>query len=166
MTDSGQPPQAPESASEQLGRTRQRTHPHCIVCGPHNLAGLHLHFSVLPDGAVQAEFECQRLYEGYPDTLHGGVICSLLDGAMTNCLFAHGRTALTGEITVRFLHPVVTERHAIVRAWIEHSHRPLYHMAADLRQCDEVMATATAKFVEQLPADSWKARLRGRRSSS
>jgi acyl-coenzyme A thioesterase PaaI-like protein len=34
--------------------------------------------------------------------LHGGVISSILDGTMTNCLFAHGTVAVTAELRVRF----------------------------------------------------------------
>ena len=149
MSDFRTSVEASESTNEQLERIRQHIHPHCVVCGPDNLAGLHLNFVALPDGSVQADFDCRRLFEGYPNTLHGGVICSLLDGAMTNCLFAHGRAALTAEMNVRFKRPVATECAATVRAWVTASCHSLYYMAADLRQDGQVMTTATAKFMEQ-----------------
>lgn len=140
-------PSPPADARERMDRTREGRHPFCVVCGPGNLAGLHLRFFTRPNGGVQAVFGCKRQYQGYPNTLHGGIICALLDGAMTNCLFAHGRTALTAEMTVRFLRPVATERNVIVRAWIEHARHSLYHVAAELRQDGTVVATATAKFL-------------------
>ena len=149
MSDSETPIQAPEATAGQLEHIRRHIHPHCVVCGPDNLAGLHLNFVALPDGSVQADFDCRRLFEGYPNTLHGGVICSLLDGAMTNCLFAHGRAALTAEINVRFKRPVATERSATVRAWVTASCHPLHYVSADLRQDGEIMTIATAKFMEQ-----------------
>ena len=154
-----------ESTNEQLARIREHTHPHCVVCGSQNVAGLRLDFAPLPDGSVQAEFDCGRLFEGYPNTLHGGIICLLLDGAMTNCLFAQGRTALTGELCVRFHHPVATEHTASVSARIENSGHQIHYLAAELRQAGVVMATATAKFVEQPSAGSHKERLRNRRSA-
>jgi acyl-coenzyme A thioesterase PaaI-like protein len=157
---------ASESTNEQLARIREHIHPHCVVCGSQNLAGLRLNFDPLPDGSVQAEFDCGRLFEGYPNTLHGGIICLLLDGAMTNCLFAQGRTALTGELCVRFHHPVATERTVSVRARIEHSGHQLHYLAAELRQDGAVMATATAKFVEQPSTSPHQEHLRGRRSSA
>lgn len=166
MSDSCTPTEFPEPHADQLAHIRQRRHPHCILCGSENPAGLHLNFDPLPDGSVQAEFDCGRLFEGYPNTLHGGIICLLLDGAMTNCLFAQGRTALTGELCVRFHHPVATGRTVSVRARIENSGHQIHYLAAELRQAGVVMATATAKFVEQPSAGSHQEHLQGRRSSA
>jgi acyl-coenzyme A thioesterase PaaI-like protein len=98
---------------------------------------------------VQATFDCTKAYEGYSDVLHGGVVSALLDGAMTNCLFAHGHPGVTAEITVRFRHPVHTGKTATVRAWIERCARPLHVLGAELAQEGEVKATARGKFMEQ-----------------
>ena len=138
-------------ADERMHATQESIHSHCVVCGSRNSLGLHLQFSACPDGGVQAEFSCPRPYEGYPDTLHGGIICALLDGAMTNCLFALGRSALTAELRVRFLRPVAIGRRVTVRAWVENAHRPLFYLAAELRQDDEIVATGRAKFMERKP---------------
>ena len=139
---------------QELGRAslwalRRDSHPGCFVCGPANGCGLGLEFCLGPDGAVEASFACQGVFEGYPATLHGGIICTLLDGAMTNCLFAHGHAAVTAELRVRFRHPVITERPAKVRAWIASSLRPLHELAAELVQEQQVMATARGKFLEK-----------------
>jgi acyl-coenzyme A thioesterase PaaI-like protein len=136
--------------NQRLRRIRQEIHSQCVVCGKHNLRGLQLDFRVLMDGSVQADFECRGIFAGYPHTLHGGVICSLLDGAMTNCLFARGCVAVTAEIRVRFLCPVETERLATVRAWYKGACHQLHHLAANLQQDGQIMATATAKFLERV----------------
>jgi acyl-coenzyme A thioesterase PaaI-like protein len=81
--------------------------------------------------------------------LHGGVITSLLDGAMTNYMFAHGIPAITAELTVRFRHPVVTNQVAIVRARIERSSPPLHLLKAEVVQGEQLKATASGKFMEQ-----------------
>ena len=106
----------------------------------------------MPDGSVQADFPCADVLKGYLHTLHGGVIASLLDGAMTNCLFAHGCLAVTAELAVQFLKPVATDRKATVQAWLEDSMLCLHRLAAELRQDGEVMARATGKFAEQYAA--------------
>jgi len=111
--------------------------------------GLQLEFTVSEDGGVQAAFDCSKTFQGYGGLLHGGVISSLLDGAMTNCLFAHGQQGITGELKVRFRHPVVTDRPAIVRAWIERSIPPFHVLQAELIQDEWVKARATGKFVER-----------------
>jgi acyl-coenzyme A thioesterase PaaI-like protein len=128
---------------------RRHSHPDCFVCGPANGHGLGLEFHLGQDGVVEASFGCQAVFEGYPATLHGGIICALLDGAMTNCLFALGHAAVTAELKVRFRHPVITERPARVRAWIASSLRPLHELVAELVQDDQVMATARGKFLEK-----------------
>jgi uncharacterized protein (TIGR00369 family) len=119
------------------------------VCSPDHQAGLHLEFTLLEDGSVQATFDCREAFQGYPGLLHGGVISALLDGAMTNCLFAHGQQGMTGELKVRFRHPVVTDRPAIVRAWVDRSISPFHVVQAELIQDEWVTAKATGKFVER-----------------
>ena len=98
------------------------------------------------------EYDCDRAFEGYAGMLHGGVIASLLDGAMTNCMFANGIPAITAELTIRFRHPVVIGRTATVRAWIERSSPPLHRLRAEVVQDEQRKATAFGKFMER--ADS------------
>lgn len=127
---------------------RTQMHPRCVVCSPDHPSGLRLSFALAQDGSVEAVFAGGAAFEGCPGWLHGGVIASLLDGAMTNCLFAHGHAALTGELKVRFRHPVATDRAATVRAWIHKSCPPLHLTRAELRQDERVVAVASAKFME------------------
>lgn len=141
----------PEPIAFQRLRTQQ--HPHCVACSPDHPHGLRLAFAVAADGSVEARFTGGLDFEGYPGCLQGGVIAGLLDSAMTNCLFAHGCRAMTGELTVRFRHPAAADRVAIVRAWIQQPHPPLYLMRAELRQDARVVATASAKFMELPPSD-------------
>ena len=119
------------------------------MCGPGQGRGLRLQVVLLDDGSVQARFDCGEAFEGYPGLLHGGVISALLDGAMTNCLFAHGQHGITGELKVRFRHPVYTDRSAIVRAWVDRSIPPFRVLQAELIQDEWVKAKATGKFVER-----------------
>jgi acyl-coenzyme A thioesterase PaaI-like protein len=128
---------------------RREEHPNCVVCGKTLKYGLGLEFRTVEQGIVEATFACQRLLEGYPHVLHGGVICTVLDGAMTNCVFACGSAAMTGDLHVRFRKPVAASGMAIVRAWIEASSPPLYKLAARLVQDGEIKATAKARFVER-----------------
>jgi uncharacterized protein (TIGR00369 family) len=124
-------------------------HVNCIVCGRENPRGLHLQFSLASDGGVEASFDCQKVFEGYDNHLHGGVIAALLDGAMTNCLFAHGHLAVTAELTVRYRQPVAIGRPATVRAWIRQSSHGLHRMQAELQQENRLRVSAKATFLER-----------------
>ena len=135
----------------ELNSVREEVHANCVVCGLSHQHGVGLEFTLLKDGSVQAPFECGEVFEGYAETVHGGVIAAALDGAMTNGLFAQGRAGLTGELKVRYRHPVLTNHMAVVRGWIERSSPPLYLTCAELVQGGEVKVTATGKFIGRSP---------------
>ncbi len=133
---------------ESINHLRNTHHSQCIVCGDANGHGLHLEFSLCDDGSVEATFPCDLSYQGYDGILHGGIISCLLDGAMTNCLFSQGITATTGELVMRFHHPVVAGVPATINARVSKSRSPLHLLEAELIQNDRLMAHATAKFME------------------
>jgi len=96
-----------DSLLNALKRVSNGAHPNCVVCGPDKQFGLQLEFTVSEDGGVQAAFDCGKTFQRYPGLLHGGVISSLLDGAMTNCLFAHGRQGLGANLELSTVKPEI-----------------------------------------------------------
>ncbi len=58
----------------------------CFGCGQANPVGLHLEFLLAQDGAVVSFAVVPDSYEGPPGYLHGGIIATLLDEAMTRRL--------------------------------------------------------------------------------
>ena len=133
---------------ENLKSLQSRFHSACVVCGRKNPQGLKLPFRLCEDGSVKARFFCERLLQGYPGLMHGGVTAAILDGAMMNCLFAHGRIAVTGALTVRFLSPLAVKQAATVRARIKKSISAWHILESELLQGKRVIAKGTAKFME------------------
>jgi uncharacterized protein (TIGR00369 family) len=138
---------------EELRRLHAATHSHCVVCSADNAKGLQVDFQPLADGGVEGHFNCARVFEGYSHRIHGGVIAALLDGAMTNCLFAHGHVAVTAELNVRYRHPVMTDHPATVRAWIRESSRGLHRLRAEVLQDSQLLVIATATFLNATDRD-------------
>jgi uncharacterized protein (TIGR00369 family) len=136
------------SSQTRLKTARTQAHPFCLVCSQSNPLGLGLEFTAHDDGSVSAMFLGHSALEGFEGFLHGGMIASLLDGAMTNCLFAHGRVAMTGELKVRYRKPVVVGEEMTIRAWIKRSLSPLHLLEAELKQEGCIKAIASAKFME------------------
>ncbi len=130
-----------------LTHARDELYRHCIVTGSDNPRGLQLKFRPWGECGVEAEFDCRPDFQGYDGILHGGVICSLLDGAAVNCLFVHEVTAVTAALDVRFHKSVITGVPAIVRAWLVRSAHRLLFVAAEVSQDGRVKATAQAKFM-------------------
>lgn len=138
-----------ESPTAALQAFRRRAHGNCIVCGPDNDRGLKVRFVFVGDGSVEASFDCDGIFEGYPRKLHGGVISSLMDGAMVHAMFAREIPAITAEMTVRFRHPVATDTPAIIRARVGKSRPPLHFVEAELIQDGVTKVTARGKFVHE-----------------
>ena len=145
-------PTVPSQA--RLKTARAKAHPFCLVCSQSNLLGLRLEFAVHDDGSVSASFLGHSALEGFEGFLHGGMIASLLDGAMTNCLFARGQVAMTGQLTVRYRKPVVIGQEMLIRAWITRSQPPLHLLEAELKQGGCIKAIASAKFMERNERDN------------
>jgi len=126
---------------------RATLHPNCVVCSPDRLWGLALQFVAGADDTVVAEFELDQAVEGYVGWPHGGITASVLDGAMTNWLFAHGLTGVTAELKVRFRHPVILDEPATVTACLKSVSHPLYVLEAHIAQNGQLKARATGRFM-------------------
>lgn len=138
--------QAIEQRRNLLLKMRTRHHRNCPVCSELNPHGLKLVFRATARG-VEAETVLGEEKEGYCGHLHGGTVASMLDGAMTNCLFSYGVRAVTGELLVRLLHPLQADKMTIVRAQIERHLARLYVLSAEVLQESRVAAKGKAKFV-------------------
>jgi acyl-coenzyme A thioesterase PaaI-like protein len=128
---------------------RQRCHRGCLICRESSPAGLHVSFLVSAGGAVEGVVTCSDDKEGYAGHVHGGVLATLLDAAMTNCLFSHAVEAVTGELTVRLLLPVRTGVPIMARAWLDRNRSPLFYTASKLYQGGNTVAKAIGKFVQK-----------------
>lgn len=134
---------------ENISKMRNCIHPNCIVCSLANYKGLQIDYISSTHKEISATICCDQTYEGYPGILHGGIITAILDGAMTNCLFAYGKTAVTVEITTKFRLPVKTNSPATVTARLTRNAHPIYFLKAEIVQDGYVSAIATAKFYDQ-----------------
>ena len=142
-------PVAPDRAQIHLVNNQTEAHPFCFVCSSSNPMGLALHYAPLPDGSVSAKFLGHSALEGYSGLLHGGVIAAMLDGAMTNCLFAHGIRGLTAELKVRYHESVAASEEVFLQAWLDDDAHELFQLRAELKQGGAVKASATGKFMKQ-----------------
>jgi uncharacterized protein (TIGR00369 family) len=78
----------------------------CFGCGPANSTGMHLEFLIAPDGSVVCLPTVPETFEGRPGFLHGGIIATLLDEAMSKAVRALGRAAMTRKMEIDYLRPV------------------------------------------------------------
>ena len=129
---------------KQLPHTRS-----CFVCGEANPAGLKLRFET--DGrSVQTQFVPRAEHVGFRQTVHGGLIATLLDEIMVwACAVRTKRFAFCAELAVRFIHPVRPNEALVATAELVANRRDkLFEARADVRnQAGVAVATATGKYL-------------------
>ncbi|WP_028318196.1 PaaI family thioesterase [Desulfobulbus elongatus] len=124
-------------------------HRQCVLCGAFHPRSWRLAFKKTEDGGVRTFFVASPALQGYHGMVHGGVIASLLDAAMTHWLFHHGIQAVTGELRVRFLHPVACDVPLELRARLHFSCPPLYQLRAELLCREVLQARGEGKFMRR-----------------
>ncbi|WP_432798832.1 PaaI family thioesterase [Poriferisphaera sp. WC338] len=128
---------------------RDRLHTGCFACDDGHLFGLKLRCA-LKDGGERAvgRFKAADWMRSYAGCMHGGLVSTLLDSAMTQFLLLHGEEAVTGTLEVRFRHPADLEGMFEVVAWRGERRGRVHRMRSELRDGDGmVVAEARAQFV-------------------
>ena len=134
--------QEPEAG--KVGVVRPASHAGCMVCGLPSVLGLSFHAT---EQGVKASLKLKPEWQGYSGALHGGMIATLLDAAMTHCLFHQGIEAMTADLQVRYLAPVPCPGRIEVSARLSGQRRLIYELDAELRVGGVVKARAKAKFM-------------------
>jgi len=101
----------------------------CFGCGEENPIGLKLKFK-WDNGTARAEFTPNESHQGWPGIVHGGIISSLLDEAMSNAPYFEGIPCLTAKMQVRIRRPALTGERLIITASITKKSRRLVETRA------------------------------------
>jgi uncharacterized protein (TIGR00369 family) len=124
-------------------------HNRCFGCGPANPVGLHLDFFVAEDQSVLCLPEIADTFEGPQGLLHGGIIATLLDEAMSKSVRVRGLTAMTRQMEVEYLRPVPSATSIRVEGRLVRSEgRKHWTEAKILDKRSHTLATAKGLFVE------------------
>lgn len=145
----GQPPGQPEhppTIDEQAGQ--------CFGCGPGNPQGLQLVFTLDNEAhTATANVNLTRLHEGAPGYLHGGIIATLMDEAMSKLNRPFGVLAMTRHLEVDYLRPspvgkdlILTGRH------LRRDGRKFFHEAELTTPDGTVLAKGRGLFIAIDPA--------------
>ncbi|MBV8630527.1 MAG: PaaI family thioesterase [Silvibacterium sp.] len=78
----------------------------CFGCGQQNRTGLRLKFFVDSEHRIVCRVRIPRRFEGPPGHVHGGIIATLLDEAMSKANRQFGVVAMTRQMEVEYLKPV------------------------------------------------------------
>ena len=82
---------------------------HCFVCGAKNPFGLKIEFHEnLQTSEIEAEVIFPVHLQGWQDTVHGGLLATVLDETMIKTAAAAGHKCVSAEITVKYKKPAST----------------------------------------------------------
>lgn len=120
---------------------------YCFACGLENPDGLRLEW-ITSEKTATAKFIPDRKYQGWKGILHGGIIATLLDEAMTRlaCLACGG--VLTAEMTIRFVAPAQIGKPLDIQGEITNERRKVVEMKASIYSSGVLIAHATGKAIK------------------
>jgi uncharacterized protein (TIGR00369 family) len=137
---------------QQLTPFTHSTHNSCFGCGQANAAGLRLEFQLAADGAVVSLPIVPEAFEGYPGYLHGGIIATLLDEAMSKAVRALGRPSLTAKMEITYRRPVPSGTSLRLEGRVVRSEGRKHWAEAVIADADEhVLAHSKGLFIESQP---------------
>ena len=107
---------------------------------------------------VETTLASGEKWQGYAGLMHGGMISTLLDAAMTHCLFNIGVEAMTASLDIRFVEPIDCHAELLLRAELRSRKRNLFCVYAEIIASNRRVAHATARFLSGSPCISGKKR--------
>ena len=138
---------------------KELPHTHsCFVCGESNPIGLKLRFQT-EGGIVRAEFTPRAEHAGFQETVHGGLISTVLDEIMVwVCAVRTGQFAYCAELTVRFVGPARPGRVAKISAeLVSNKRNRLFEAKAEWRDAsDKLLASGLGKYLPIPKSDEAK----------
>jgi uncharacterized protein (TIGR00369 family) len=121
----------------------------CFGCGPASQNGMHLEFFRAEDGSLVSFSIIPDTFEGPPGYLHGGIIATLLDEAMSKAVRAQGSISMTRKIEIEYLRPVPSGTQLRIEGRVVRNElRKHWAEARILNEGGTVLAEAKGLFIE------------------
>jgi len=136
---------AKTSAGHKAARSR-RFHETCFACAPKHEKGLHLRYE---SSGIQTtcRAEIAGAYQSYDGIVHGGILATVLDATMIQCVHNMFRAdPLTSRLDIRWRHEVSTESPIIVSACATSRRGDYVWAHATALQDDRICVTAHGVF--------------------
>ncbi len=142
----------PANPAEHLTPFAHQASNRCFGCGPANPSGLQLQFMLADDKSVVCLAQVSDHFEGHPGFLHGGVIATLLDEAMSKSVRARNALAMTRELKVEYLRPVPSCAPIRIEGRVvKHEGRKYWAEASILNEHQTRLAHGSGVFIEIKP---------------
>ena len=127
------------------------TYGNCFVCGENNPGGLHLNFEIDREKqTLKTTFTASTTFQGWDGIVHGGIISTLLDEAMSKLSFELGHNAVMASLEVRFKKPApILESLHVYGEITEVSKRLVKAKARVVKQDGTILAEGKSTLIRQ-----------------
>jgi uncharacterized protein (TIGR00369 family) len=129
----------------------------CFVCGRENPMGLAARWTNHPDvGEVRATVEIPEHFNGYPGTVHGGILSALLDEAAVRTALLDGGfddLMVTAKLEVSFRRPTPTRTPVAVVARVTRRSGARAIAVAEVRLPDGTVTAHAEALLTKPPPD-------------
>jgi acyl-coenzyme A thioesterase PaaI-like protein len=117
---------------------------------PDNMDGLQLKITFDEDTkTAYGDFTCPDKFQGLPDTIHPGVLTTILDEIMMNINEAMNFETQTGELTIRFLQPAFVNEPLHLRGWFVKKNKKVIENRAEIEnEIGKSVARGKGKYIE------------------
>jgi uncharacterized protein (TIGR00369 family) len=121
---------------------------HCFGCGQANRSGLRLKFFADEKQQAISRVRLAQRFEGPPGHVHGGVIATLLDEAMSKANRLHDIVAMTRHMEVEYIRPVpLRQTITVIGRRASHQGRKNYCEAELRNAAGDLLARSKALFI-------------------
>lgn len=93
-------------------------YPNCFGCGQANPIGLRLN-PWLGGDRLRASFTPQEVHQGWPGTVHGGIITALLYEIMENLMYKQGTITMMRGMEAKLRSPASVGKKLLAESWLE-----------------------------------------------
>lgn len=139
-------------AEENLTPLAHAAQNRCFGCGQANPTGLHLEFLLAEDHSVVSLPVIPDTFEGPVGYLHGGIIATLLDEAMSKSIRAKGFIAMTRHMEVEYLRPIPSGAQVRLEGRLTHKEGRKHWAEAKILDAEgTTLARGKGLFIEVKP---------------
>ena len=120
----------------------------CFACGHSNPHGLNLQFRKVGDG-MMTEWKPSDHQTGFANTVHGGLIATVLDEIMAwTCGVIGGRFAYSVDLQIHYTHPLKPGQNVTgIGTILENRKRRIFQASATIKTGETEIASATGKYL-------------------
>ncbi|MDP6453743.1 MAG: PaaI family thioesterase, partial [SAR202 cluster bacterium] len=97
---------------------------------------------------LRASFTPQEAHQGWPGTVHGGIITALLYEIMENLMYRQGTTTMMRGMETKLRSPASVGKKLLVEAWLKSQEGRELTVHSELKDADgKLIAQGTASLV-------------------